>query len=431
MGRPPGPRWHHAGMSWFGRREPLSSPAAAALAPAAAAPRGWRARLAAWPWMQTLATLRVRFREDRLGLTAGSLTFTTLISLVPLVSVMLAAFTAFPIFGDFQRALERQFLQAFVPEAIALPVLRTLTQFAGKATGIGAFGLFVLVLTALLLMLTIDRTLNALWRVRRPRPLAQRVLVYWAAMTLGPLALGGSLALTSYALSASKGFVSALPGGLALLLNAIEFVLLAGALAGLYHFVPNTAVRWRHALAGAVVAAVAFEIAKLLLAWYVRVVPTFSVIYGAFATLPILLLWVYLGWVIVLAGAVIAAYAPSLQRGLARRPETGGERFQIALEAIGRLAATRGQGGMGLIEIAQGLRTDPLQVAPVLDELTRLDWVARLDETPPPRYVLLVEPTLASAAPLVQAFLLAPGAAGRQFTRAAELDRVKLAALLG
>ena len=158
-----------------------------------------------WPWLDTLRTLRQRFREDHLGLTAGSLTFTTLISLVPLVTVTLAVFTAFPIFARFQSSLQDYLLQSLVPDSIARPVLRGLTQFAGQASKLGSAGLIVLGLTALALMFTIDRTLNGIWRVPKPRPLAQRVLVYWAGLTLGPLVLGASLSLTSYALTASRG----------------------------------------------------------------------------------------------------------------------------------------------------------------------------------------------------------------------------------
>ena len=150
-----------------------------------------------WPYLDTVLTLRQRFREDRLGLTAGSLTFTTLISLVPLVTVMLAAFAAFPVFSSFQDALQKYFLQSLVPDVIARPVLGALTQFSSKASRLGSVGLVALVGSAIAMMLTIDRTLNAIWRVRTPRPIAQRVLVYWAAVTLGPLMLGISLTLTS------------------------------------------------------------------------------------------------------------------------------------------------------------------------------------------------------------------------------------------
>jgi len=244
-----------------------------------------------WPWWQTLLTLRERFRAERLGLTAGSLTFTTLISLVPLLTVMLALFTAFPMFASFQVALEKYFLKSLIPENIARPVLASLTLFATKANRLGTLGLVLLGLTALALMLTIDRTLNSIWRVQRPRPIAQRVLVYWAAMTLGPLLLGGSLTLTSYAISAGQGLVIALLGI---------------AMAGLFHYVPNTHVRWRHALLGGIFVALGFTAAKAGLAWYMKRVPTYSTLYGAFATVPIFLVWIYLGWVVVLLGAACA-----------------------------------------------------------------------------------------------------------------------------
>ena len=123
--------------------------------------------------LQLLTLLRQRFREDRLGMTAGSLTFTTLIALVPLLTVTLALFTAFPMFSTFQGSLERLFLQNLVPDTIARPVLSALSQFAGKASRMGALGLVALAVTALALIMTIDRTLNAIWRVRRPRSLGR------------------------------------------------------------------------------------------------------------------------------------------------------------------------------------------------------------------------------------------------------------------
>ena len=385
-----------------------------------------------WPWYETLRTLRQRFGEDRLGLTAGSLTFTTLIALVPLFTVMLAVFSAFPMFSSFQGALERYFLQALVPDAIARPVLQALTQFSGKARGVGSVGLLVLGVTALATMLTIDRSLNAIWRVRKARPIAQRVLIYWAALTLGPLLVGFSLSLTSYALSVSRGWVGAMPGGLSLLIDVFEFVLLAAAMAGLFHHVPNTWVRWRHALAGGVFVAAAFEAAKSGLAWYLTAVPNFSAVYGTFATLPILMLWVYLGWVIVLLGAVIAAYAPSLQMRVSRRPATPGQGFELAVAVLQCLSAAHADGRRGttLAGIARELRTDPLQVEPVLESLVAMDWVGGLNEDGAGRYVLLVDPAQTPAAPLVNALLLAPGPATEPFRQRTGLASRPLSDLL-
>ncbi|MET0332808.1 MAG: YihY family inner membrane protein [Rhizobacter sp.] len=396
---------------------------------------GWRARvselldtLQTWPWLETLHTLRARFREDRLGLTAGSLTFTTLISLVPLVTVMLALFTAFPIFGQFQVALQKYFLQSLVPDSIARPVLGALTQFASQANRLGTFGLIVLVFTALAMMLTIDRALNAIWRVRKSRPMAQRVLVYWAAVTLGPLALGISLSVTSYFISASRGAVSDLPGVVTVFLNTLQFAMLAGGMASLFHYVPNTHVQWRHALAGGIFVAIAFELAKRGLGWYLASVPTYRTMYGAFATLPILLIWIYLAWVIVLLGAVIAAYAPSLQMRVVRRPSVPGFRFLLVVTMLKELAQARQANvrGMSLADLSERMRTDPLQIEPLLDTLVAMDWVGRLDEGGAARHVLLCDPDITSADPLLERVLLDPSPVVNAFWRNARFSELKL-----
>ena len=388
--------------------------------------------LQTWPWLDTLRTLRARFREDRLGLTASSLTFTTLISLVPLLTVMLAVFSAFPMFASFQGALQKYLLQTLVPPDIASQVLRALNQFAAKAKGVGSVGLVFLFLAALALMLTIDRTLNGIWRVRSPRPIAQRVLVYWGAATLGPLALGVSLSLTSYALSASKGFVAVLPGGVALLLSTVEFLLLVAAFVGLFHYVPNTHVRWRHALAGGAFSAIGIELAKRLLGWYLQTVPTYTVIYGALAAVPIFLIWIYVVWVIVLLGAVVAAYAPSLRMRVKRWPEGPGARLQLALALLRELDQARLAGDRGLSggQLAAALRTDPLQIEPVLEILVAFDWVGRLDEAHDPRFVLLCDPARTPAQPLLALLLLVPSPASRGLWQRAGFDTMTVRELL-
>jgi membrane protein len=388
--------------------------------------------LQTWPWLDTLRTLRARFREDRLGLTASSLTFTTLISLVPLVTVMLAVFSAFPMFSSFQDALQKYFLQTLVPENIASQVLRALTQFAAKAKGVGSIGVMLLLLAALALMLTIDRTLNNIWRVRTPRPIAQRVLVYWAAATLGPLMLGVSLSLTSYVLSASRGFVGVLPGGVTALLQLIEFVLLAASFASLFHYVPNTHVRWRHAMAGGVFSAAGFEVAKRMLGWYLTTVPTYTVIYGTLAAVPIFLIWIYFGWVIVLLGAVIAAYAPSLQMRVKRWPEGPGSTLQLAVAVLRQLSDARraGERGVSATQLAESLGIDPLQTEPVVETLVAFDWVGRLDESGDPRFVLLCDPSRTPAQPLLSQFLMEPSTASRGLFRRAGFDTMTVQELL-
>jgi membrane protein len=290
----------------------------------------------------------------------------------------------------------------------------------------------VLVFTAVALMLTIDRTLNAIWRVRKPRPIAQRVLVYWAAVTLGPLLLGVSLSITSYAISASKGFVTDMPGGVSVLLNALQFMLLAAAMAGLFHYVPNTLVKWRHALAGGVFVSAGFELAKRGLGWYLSSVPTYATVYGAFATVPILLIWIYLGWVIVLLGAVVAAYAPSLQMRVVRRPAVPGYRFQLVIGMLQELAKARGLSihGLSAAQLSENLRTDPLQIEPLLDTLVAIDWVGRLDEDGGSRYVLLCDPVSTAAQPLLAQVLLDPSPSVQAFWQHAAFDKMTLRDLI-
>ncbi|WP_180127775.1 YihY family inner membrane protein [Rhodoferax sp. BLA1] len=368
-------------------------------------------QLRRFPWKNTAHTLRERFREDRLGVTASSLTFTTTIALVPLFTVVLAVFTAFPMFAKFQLVLQQWLIESLIPDSIARQVLGYLTQFAGKASRLGGVGLGILFLTALALILTIDRTLNGIWRVRQPRPLGQRVLVYWALMTLGPLLLALSLSLTSYALSASKGLVGALPGGLQFLLDGLQLVLLAWGMAALYHFVPNTHVRWSHAWAGGLFVSAAFELAKRVLVWYLAKVPTYSVLYGAFATVPILLVWLYVAWVIVLMGAVIAAYLPSLLTGVQRRARAHGWQFLLALETLQQLERVRQSPdkGLSLEQLSALLRVDQLQLEPVVETLLALDWIGQLAEErvdASARLVLLADPDTTLLAPLLDGLLL-------------------------
>jgi membrane protein len=364
-----------------------------------------------FPWKSTAMKLAERFREDRLSLTASSLTFTTTIALVPFFTVALAIFTAFPMFNKVQGALQAWLVQSLIPDAIARQVLGYLTQFAGKASRLGTAGLAALFFSAFALILTIDRTLNAIWRVRRPRPLAQRVLIYWAVMTLGPLLLGVSLSSTSYVVSASRGLVGAMPGSIRLAIDLVEFLLLAAGLAALYRYVPHTHVRTRHAWIGALFAATGIELAKKLVTLYFGFVPTYSMVYGVFATLPILLVWIYVAWLVVLLGAVIAAYMPVLLIGGGRDDGGPGWQFQLAVEVLQQLvqARTSARHGLSLPELAQQLRVDPLQLEPVLEILVGLDWVGRVNEIEDEektRYLLLADPALTPLQPLLRQLLL-------------------------
>ncbi len=358
--------------------------------------------------------LRERFREDRLGLTASSLTFTTTIALVPLITVALAVFTAFPMFAKFQDVLQRWLIESLVPDNIARQVLGYLNQFAGKASRLGVAGLAILLGTALALIFTIDRTLNSIWRVKKPRPFGQRVLVYWAAVTLGPLLLGASLSITSYAITASKGVVGGLPGGITFLLDSLQFGLVAAGTAAMFHYVPNTYVRCGHAWMGGLFVSAGMELARKGLAMYLAKVPTYSVVYGAFATVPILLIWIYVAWVIVLLGAALTAYLPSLLAGVPRRKLGHGWQFQLALEVLQMLDTAKGaeDRGLTLSTLRLALRVDSQRLEPVLQTLQELDWVGQLQESTDrdgqARYVLLADLGQTVLEPLMQRLLLTP-----------------------
>ena len=368
-------------------------------------------QLSHFPWRDTAITLRARFREDHMGLTASSLTFTTSIALVPFLTVALAVFTAFPMFSELQVALKAWFIKSLIPDNIARQVLGYLTQFSGEASKLGGAGLAVLLVTAIALILTIDRTLNEIWRVRQPRPLAQRVLIYWAAITLGPLVLAASLAVTSYVVSASSGLVGALPISVRFLLDVTQFFLVAGGMAALYRYVPNTYVKWAHAGVGGLFVAAGLEIGKKVLSFYLSAVPTYSMVYGAFAALPILLVWIYVSWVIVLMGAVITAYLPSLLVGVARRGSSHGWQFQLAIEMLQLLDAARSTERIGLSagQLSHRLEVDVLQIEPVLETLVALDWIGQLNDAEGGtqcRYLLLADPQATPLEPLMRQLLL-------------------------
>ena len=378
---------------------------------------------AQWPWRQALSTLRERFAQDRLGLTAGSLTFTTSLALVPFFTLVLAIFTAFPMFAKLQGLLQAWLVESLVPEHIARQVLGYLTQFTRQASRLGVAGLVVVVVTAVALVLTIDRTLNAIWRVRQPRPLAQRLLIYWAAITIGPVLLAASLAATS-AILPWLGGAKAGSGLVGAVVDVLEFIVLSGATAAMYRYMPNTHVKWSHAWAGGLCVAIGIALAKQLLALYLKGVPTYSLVYGAFATVPILLVWIYLAWLIVLAGAVVTAHLPHLLAGRAGRSQAAGWGFELALESLRLLRRARSQTphGMTAEAMARDLLVEPMHLEALLQTLRQLQWVGSMaapgggDE---PVWVLLIEPEHTPIGPLAARLLIERSAATESFWQAA------------
>ena len=402
----------------------------------------WRAQVSLWwqdlsdfPWRQMARLLTERFRDARLGVSASSLTFTTVLALVPLFAVGLAVFAAFPMFGKFQDTIQRWLIESLVPESIARQVLSYLTQFSRKASRLGSVGLVAVLLSAVFLMVTIERTLGQIWGLQRQRPFAQRVLLYWSSITLGPLFLGASLAITSYVVTASSDVVNVLPGSIRWLLDSFEFLLLIACVSGLYFYVPYTRVRWRHAITAGFLVAGALELAKKGMAFYLLQVPTYSLIYGAFAALPILLVWIYVTWLLVLLGAVLAASLPELGRQELRKPEGAGWTFRLALEVLGELntAKATDRRGLSTDELATRLRVETSELRQVLEVLRSLDWVGRLTEQNDQgqaRQVLLVDPALATVAPLADQLLVLRGSAADPIWQQTRLDQIRLVQML-
>ncbi len=386
-----------------------------------------------FPWRQMLRTLWHRFREVRLGMTASSLTFTTVLALVPLFTLGLAIFTAFPIFAQVQEQLQRWLIESLVPESISRQVLGSLTQFSRKASRLGLVGLIAVVVTSLALLVTIDRTLGQIWRVSRQRPWGQRVLIYWAGITLGPLLLGGSLAISSYLFTGYlSGLGDWLPVSVRNLLDLVEFCLLVACVTGLYYYLPNTRVDWRHALTGGVVVAVGLELAKKVLALYLAQMPTYSAIYGAFSAVPILLVWIYVAWVVVLLGAVVTASLPEIGRQSKRQADGPGWSFRLSLEVLRSLSLARSSSPQGLrmSQLADELHIEQRHAQLVLETLQELKWVGRLEQSNTKldsAWVLLVDMANTNLEPLVQKLCLHPSHATDLLWQKTQLTSLKLA----
>lgn len=264
-----------------------------------------------WRFVREVAQ---RFRQDRCPRVASALSFTTLLAIVPLTAVTLAVLSLFPVFSSWMTVIQDFIYSNFVPTAGEV-VQKYLTQFAAKAGRLTTVGLAFLVVTAILMMATIEEAFNDIWRVTNRRKPLYRFLTYWALLTLGPILIAVSLTLTSkffiaLPLSAAteRTLLSVMVG------EVLPLALEIGAIVLLYTVTPSAAVRWRHALAGGVFAVLLLEIAKRLFAASMKYFTTYQVIYGAVAVLPIFLLWVYISWVIVLLGAIVTANLGQWQR---------------------------------------------------------------------------------------------------------------------
>ncbi|MBZ0133025.1 MAG: YihY family inner membrane protein [Rhodocyclaceae bacterium] len=248
-----------------------------------------------------------RFREERCTQAAASLAFTTLLALVPLLTVALVLITHFDLFSGLGTALRNFLLANLLPEKAGKVIASYALQFSQKTGRLTVLGMGMLVATALLLLLSIDRVFGKIWRVRQPRPLLKRIFVYLGVLILGPVVLGASVAVATYLLTASLGLVNEPRWLTSLLLKILPAGLLAALCGLLYYAMPNRPVATRHAIAGGIVAAIGFALVQRGFGLYVSAFPSYTLIYGAFATVPIFLVWLYLSWLVVLVGALTTA----------------------------------------------------------------------------------------------------------------------------
>jgi membrane protein len=260
-----------------------------------------------------------RAREERLAQSAGALAFTTVLSMVPLLAVSFALFTRIPALRTIGQGIRDHLLLGLLPDAITKTVLKYLAQFTGNASGLTLVGFAALLVSAFALVASVESTLNRIWQAKKPRPLLRRLGLYLAMLLAAPLVIGASLWATSYLLAASGALVATRPTWVPHALNLGPVVLGAVGFSGLFRFVPHTVVRWRNAIAGGLLAGIAFEFGKRGFAIYLAKVPTYRTVYGAFAPLLAFLVWVYYSWFITLTSALVSASLPRGEAQVGRR----------------------------------------------------------------------------------------------------------------
>ncbi len=321
-----------------------------------------------------------RFVDDKCFETAGALSYTTLVSLVPLTVAVLTMFAAFPMFENARETLLNFVFSNFVPAA-GEKVQETLLAFATNARKLTGISILVMLFSALSMMVSIEDRLNRIWRVHQPRGWGSRLLLYWAALTLGPILVMGGIVLTSYVtaipmLQAASGQLMSMGQRL---LSTLPFVVTFVTLWMMYVLIPNSRVSRRNAAIGALLGALLFEIARWGFARFVQHAQTYQDIYGALAVIPIFLLWIYLSWVIVILGASIAAsvsafdYQPPIETLPA-----GAEFLGLLLVLRHFIDAQRCGASVDPASIrAREPRLSSARVAAYFDDLQRADLIQR------------------------------------------------------
>lgn len=363
-----------------------------------------------------------RFHEERCFQIASSLTFTALLAIVPIITVALTMISAFPVFRELVQHVQRFLVSNMLPESAASIAVYTET-FADNTARLTAIGILFLFVTAMIVLQTINRAFNQIWRVPRPRTTVQRIFIYWALLTVGPVLIGASLSLTSWLVSQSLGLVKDLPLAGEALLKLVPILLTGGAFALLYITLPNRRVLVRDALSGGFIAALAFEGMKHAFALYITHFPTHRVVYGAFASVPIFLMWIYLSWLVVLFGAVAAAVMPEWRERASQVEPVPGTQFLDALQILRVLWEARRTGEIVTVPRLHAVVKLPIdRIEAALDAMSAALWVGKVGRG----WTLTKDATETSVADVYRLFVFRAGARlpARQSGQA--LDRLAL-----
>lgn len=363
-----------------------------------------------------------RFAEERCLQIASSLTYTTLLAIVPIITVALILMSAFPVFRELIDHIHQFLLKNMLPES-AGAVAGYAQQFTKNAARLTAVGLLFLFVTAMIVLLTIDKAFNQIWRVPRPRSLIQRVFIYWALLTVGPLLIGASLSLTSWVVTLSLGLVRDVPYAGLVLLKMVPILLTGIAFSLLYITLPNRRVLVRDALSGGFLAALAFEGMKQGFAAYITKFPTYTLVYGAFASAPIFLLWVYFSWLVVLLGAVTAAVMPEWRERASQVDPVPGSQFLDALQILRLLWEAHQTGGIVTVHQLHRVIKLPIdRIEAILDAMSRARWAGRVGRG----WVLLRDAAEVSVADIYHQFVFRTGARVAARQSGQDLDHLAL-----
>ncbi|OGA22472.1 MAG: hypothetical protein A3I02_03245 [Betaproteobacteria bacterium RIFCSPLOWO2_02_FULL_67_26] len=363
-----------------------------------------------------------RFDEQRCLQIASSLTFTALLAIVPIITVGLTLISAFPVFREFMLHIQQFLVSNMLPES-AESIAAYAEQFADNAAKLTAVGIVFLFVTAMIVLQTIDRSFNQIWRVPRRRTTVQRIFIYWALLTVGPLLIGASLSLTSWLVSLSLGLVKDIPYAAVAVIKTAPVLLTGCAFALLYATLPNRRVLVRDALTGGFLAAFAFEGMKQGFAIYVTHFPTYKLVYGAFASVPVFLLWIYLSWLVVLLGAVMAAVLPEWRERAFQSDRVPGAQFLDALRILRALWEAHRAGDIVTVSrLHAAVRLTMDRIEAILDEMSAVQWVGKVAHG----WALIKDPAEITVADAYRLFVFRADATLPARGPGPELDRLGL-----